>query len=410
MITWLNLYQKPRLGNGYLFRYPAYRYKHKISAMGGFDTASCELALNLAQAEAVLEQWIGNRVAFYMDNAVEPIWEGLVSRITYTFGAAEFTSSLDQLANKTRVIFSQRNVALTTQITTAVEDTASQAIYGIKEFTFDSGATDNTNVDVTNKTAKARMELALRAYPRASTRIRSGGGGGMGLVRIECVGIYKTLEWETYSINAAGPTGVVGASTAITRILSTSGAIGERIRNQATFFDNADVTQVVTNAATNWPIDNAGGKTVWQAIQSITEPGDSTSAAAGVRWVAGVMPTDPNLGTRRFYYRPAVSTIGYIVRLRDGTGYVRNTLGAVVPPQWVRPDIGVRMVDALVGWFGNTVDDPREFYLNTVEYDADKQSVSMSSEDDISIEGAFQLAKFSKAQGTRFGSPTRQTI
>lgn len=66
----LHLYQKPKLGNGFIRRYPALQYTHKISAMGGFDTASCNIRLTVPEAEMALADWIGNRVAIFVDNPV----------------------------------------------------------------------------------------------------------------------------------------------------------------------------------------------------------------------------------------------------------------------------------------------------------------------------------------------------
>lgn len=395
----VSIYQKPRQGNGFLFRTSAYRYKHKISAMGGFDTASCELALTQAQAETALEQWVGNRIAVYADNPVEPIWEGLISRITVPAGIVQNTISLDDMANRIRVNYVSRGVGFQTQITTAVNDTASQAIYGIKEDTLDGGSTANTAGAAGYFTDIGNAQLALRAYPRVSTSVRTSGARA-GLVQIECIGFFHTLEWEN---NAQGaPAGTRVPYNAASGVIDTLLAL---LANGSTFFSLTRTDQLTVNTAVDVPLDGATGKSWWMQIQQMCDAGNGT--APYVRYITGITPTDPNFGTRALYYKAASTTIGYTIRVRDGTGYIRNTLGAVVKPYWVRPDTGVRLNDILVGWAGNTLDDPREFYLSKVDYDADTQSVSLSSDDDISVEGAFQLGKITKAYGKRFGAALR---
>jgi hypothetical protein len=65
----VHIYQKPKVGNGFLRRLQAFNYQHSINAIGGFDTASCDVALrSVDEAQQFLDQYIGNRVAIYVDN------------------------------------------------------------------------------------------------------------------------------------------------------------------------------------------------------------------------------------------------------------------------------------------------------------------------------------------------------
>ena len=77
-------------------------------------------------------------------------------------------------------------------------------------------------------------------------------------------------------------------------------------------------------------------------------------------------------------------------------------------PWRVLPDRGIRLQDVLVGWNGMG-DDPREAYLEVIEYDAESQSVAWQTSDNINIEGAFQLRQYYKTHGSRFGAPPRQS-
>lgn len=388
----LNLYQKPKLGNAFVGRYSIFNYKHRILAMGGFDTASCQIALDRKAGETALEQWVGRRVAIYVQNAAVPIWEGLISRVTLRAGAAVFTASLDELFNKVRVTFGQRNATPNTQYTTPVSNTTSQALYGIKEGNIDALSSDTISADLTAKTTLANRYLATRAYPKVSTAFASGSAD---LVSIEMIGFYHTLEWETYDPGVAS--GVTTPTAFLALLFVTAGV--NRFSNLNTFFDNTDVTQVATNTSFNAPASR--GATYWDVVKSLTEPGDGTN-----RYISGITPTDPNTGTRRLYYARANVAVEYTIQARYDVGRVRNIYGAPLQPWQVRPDRSVRLQDVLTGW-NLQGDDPREFYLEAVNYDAESQTVSLQSSDNIELEGALQLDSYYKAIGTRFGPPYR---
>lgn len=388
----MNLYQKPKLGTGFMGRYHVFNYKHRILSMGGFDTASCQIALDRRAGETALEQWIGNRVAIYAQNSMVPIWEGLISRVTLRAGGAVFTASLDEMFNKVRVTFSQRNATPNTQYTTPVNNTTSQAIYGIKEGNIDAYGSGSNSADITQKTTLANRMLATRAYPKVSTAF---GSGGSELVSVEMIGFYHTLKWETYD-----PGTETGVTTPVVWIPALFvSASSSRFSNLNTFFDNTDATQISSNTVFNSPM--ARSMTYWDAMLSLTEPGDGSA-----RWVTGITGTDPNTGTRRLYYAAANTTVEYTLSARRDVGQVRTLFGTRIPPWEVRPNRGVRITDVLTGW-NLTGDDPREFFLEAVTYDGESQTVSLQSADNIELEGALQLDSYYKAIGTRFGPATR---
>jgi hypothetical protein len=68
----------------------------------------------------------------------------------------------------------------------------------------------------------------------------------------------------------------------------------------------------------------------------------------------------------------------------------------------------VRVADILTGWSG-IGDDPATFYIENVEYDAENQSVTFASTDNIALEGVFNLNNYFKTRGRRFGATIRQT-
>lgn len=372
-----NVYQKPKLGNGFVRQFPTYHYRHKISAMGGFDTASFAIkAKSISDGQTLLEQYIGNRVAIYVDNPIEPIWEGIINRLTFTAGAVQMTCSLDQMINRASVVYTGTEGSTSSSRTTLTNDTASQAIYGIKEGQIDLGF--HGNAGTTKPNALRDTILSQRAWPQTS--ITAGGGGDL-LIQVECIGFYWTLTWEkryALTINVA-------FNTALTTYL------GE-IANAATFFDNTNTTGITANASLQAG-NTQRGATYWDLIRGIAEAGDGTSY-----WVAGITPTSFATGTRVLYYRPAVTTIQYTARMADGL-IIRNRYGKVVPRWTVRPDCGVLVTDWLIA--GAPVgDDPTQTYIYSIDYDADSQTVSYVGADNTQAEGYFQIKNPYKMFGT----------
>lgn len=377
----LNLYQKPKLGNGFINRFPVYNYKHSINAIGGFDTASFEIALrSVNEMQQFLDQYLGNRVAIFVDNPVEPCWEGFINRMTFSAGGAQYTISLDQMANDVVVLYTTTaNSAATTQSAAAsatLKSTYSKSLYGFKREQIDLGLMlSGTGVTLMRDTV-----LAQRALPKSS--IMPGQSGG-GLLRIECLGFYHTLTWEDYR----------NASTGAVQLGNLLDTIIGGLDNGTTFFDNTDLTLTGANPNT---IDQFHGKgeTAWDVLMKIREIGNASQY-----FVIGVSPTNFQTGTRRFYYQQANSEVVYTARTSDGLR-IRNLYGQLVPPWTVRPDAGVRVSDMLIGWNG-IGDNPTETYIMKIDYDAEAQTAIYSGDDDLTAEGVFNLKRWNKAQGNK---------
>lgn len=380
----IHVYEKPKLGTDFISRKQAFGYQHSINAMGWFDTASCQLAVTQKEGERAYESWVGNRVAVYVRNPAAPIWEGLISRITFEAGGVTFTRSIEEMVNRAKVTWKDTATPTTNQ-TTAVNNTESQAIYGIWEGSIDGLSEQGTGTG--RATAIGDKLIALQAWPLSSMSE----GGGANILRVEMIGFYHTLEKENFRSTS-------GTARTPTAYLTTTLLPG--VANTTTFFNNADFTQIETNSAWSSPERSSLGETVWQQIQKFTEPGDGVD-----RWIAGISPTNFNTGARALYYRESNTTIEYTARIRDGMR-IRNLYGGIVPPYLVRPDRGLRLTDALVGWNSQGLD-PRELYIMNVNYDAERQVATVQGADDISIDGAFRLKNLYKPLGVAFGAVPR---
>lgn len=377
---WLHVYQKPLAGDSLLRRYPALSYKHRVLANGGFDTASCSLPVSRAEGETIFENYVGNRVAVFVNNPVEPVFEGLVSRITFTTPGVVFTRSLDELGNRTTVSQGVTTGAQPApQIT--VNNTASQAIYGIK---VKSVRTARRQAAETLSASLAARLLNDIAYPLTSVAVNDGTVSSV--IEVELKGFYHTLDWEQ----------ALYAGTFALRN-GTTGHIDELLNNLAngsTFIDNLDTADLVNNAITH--ANASDGSTVWNRMQMMAEVGLNAQ-----RWVVGVGPYNPNTAGRRLYYRPANISVEYTARVNQ-PGTLFTIGGALVQPWTVKPDRLVRITDALVGWDGGGFD-PREIYISALEYDGESGKVSWQSDDNIQLAGALQVDKWHTSSDMKYG-------
>jgi hypothetical protein len=384
----LNIYQKPKVSNLFIGSYRAYNYRHQILANGWFDTASCDVVVPRVQAEIACEQWCGNRVAVYVDNPVAPIWEGLITRITYSAGGAIFTRSLDSMFNQVAGSYVAQLTSDTTVVTTDANNTASQSIYGVKHGTFDGLWDYGTDANVVTRINAIRDSVInYVGWPQTSVNV----GGGGAILSIEMKGFFHTLEWEDYYDAAAG---YLSINAYIANILAG-------LDNGTTFFNNADVSAIATN--TTWANTHRYDTTkvpAWNSLQKVAGPGTGTTF-----WIAGITPTDFVTGTRRLYYRGINTAVEYIAYAWDNLR-VRNQWGGLVKPWNVIPDRSIRIDDVLVGW-GGMGDDPRTTYINRVQYDAEQQRVIWAGGDDLTMEGTMQLQQNFKMYGTRFGATPR---
>lgn len=393
----VSIYDNPlsTLGNGRRFqaRYQAYNYRHSIASIGGFDSMSCDLAVDRYTAELVYANFLGSRIAAFVDNP-NFIWEGFINRITYRPGNKEFTRSFDDMANRVRVVYNLTSAGTVTGVSTIANNTTSQGLYGVKDAVYETDI--NYGADVTHKDDVRTLKLAQNAYPQVSSK-ESGGGA---ILSIECLGFYWLWDWEVYnSTSTTSRTAsaqlrrLVGDTTLavlpanaskIYQTGATGGAWGDRI---------------TTNAAFNYNDESTSGRTFLETIQGIPEAGDGSA-----RWVLGITPLDhlnSSSGALRYvYYRPAQTSALYTAKALTEPGIIRDNFGRLVDPWRVQPDNIVRITDVLAG-YSNPGEDPRQTYITNVNYDAETLTAAYQGEDDITMAGAMGLKQRYPKHGKR---------
>jgi hypothetical protein len=398
----INIFGKPRQSYDLFGQYNVTNYRHKLAAIGGYDTASCNLAVSKAEAELIFANFIGNAITVHVDDPTMPIFDGYINAINYEIGNYTFRRSLDEMANRIRVTYYNADspAAQKTEMTAVVNNTASQAIYGIKETNIDAGVHYN-NADKTHKTVLRNTLLNVLAWPQVS--ITSGGGGGV-TVSLEIKGWYHLWDWMVYENTGAVTT------DAWTAFVDKAGG-GSRSANldfvMQVFPASGWANFATANASFNISNTSKTGQTYLQWLQSIAESGDGVN-----EWVFGITPRLAGKpGTDRyFYYRPSNTVITYTTRAMDNAGAIYDPFGNKIDPWRVKPDNGIRISDVLANFGSVSGDNPRESYIKFIEYDAESQSVSWQSSDDSTLEGAFNLRKYYKKHGKRFGAPIRQLV
>lgn len=380
---YIHVNQRPKQGTSFIKRYPIYNYQHSIVNQGWFDTASGDIAVGSeAEGQQILEQYLGCFVAIYVDNPAQPVWEGLINRITFNSGGASYTIGLDELANRVSVVYT--GAANAAAETAPVNNLTSQAIYGIKQDQIEFGTDPSAG---TQRTSLASTILAQRAFPQSSYGQSQ---GNTNIVHLELIGIYHTLEWTKIfsALSAASFT-----ITALVQFYVPNNG------NVSTFFNTSDLTKIGTNAVT--ASNQQRAMSYWDVLLKLTETGDSTNY-----WICGVTPTNRNTGQRVFYYQIANTAIEYTCLKADKLK-PRNLYGKPVRPWTVVPDRGIRVSDALVGVSGTIQTDPTLVYIQSIQYDANSQSVTWFGADNTTARAAFLLGRGYKPLAADFGAPTR---
>lgn len=388
---WLHIYEKPTIGGGSLKRKQAYNYRHQISANGWFDTASCDLKMTTIEAEMALENYVGNPMRVYVDNPAQPIWEGIITTVSYDSGGALVRRSIDTMMNRAEVVVQFRRDPIGSQvnITNAANLLPSQAIYGIKEGSISAGVIEVNNPSTYADSMRDTL-VEINGWPQSS--ITQGSNVN---VKIEMKGYYHTLDWEMHWVipNLAA----ISASALISALLAD-------VTNTTLWFDNADLSGVEANVSWTLREQTRIGMTKWQGFQRVTEGGN----ASGDYYIVGIEPTNFVTGTRRLYYRQGNSAVEYTAKAKDGLR-VRNAQGGLVRPWTVKPDRVLRITDVMTGWNG-LGDDPRDVYLRSITYDAERQTIRWQGGDNTTGEGIFQVHEYHKRTDNRWSKSKWLTV
>lgn len=326
-----------------------------IDAIGGFATAHIEMVVPEADAWQMLER-IGKRIVFLSPDAPDKsliCWEGRIFSVNVDDGGASIGRSLETCFNRVSVSYSTVDTTTTPptvglRATTAVtNETASQALYGIRELRFSIGGSTASDAVV----LRNRM-LTQYAFPLAvTTTMRRGGGSSASSIRVtvECVGFIEELAVRFYT-----------SATNVSQYISTM--IGNVIATPLQFIAN-DITGITANSllASDYQDEDINIRSYFSRFVSW---GDG---ATGRQSLYGVYEN------RKFYYTVAPNAVGYYTRRGDPSeAIIDATTGAEVKPWLVRPGVIIEVPDIMPDETVETsiLANARRFLIGNVEFTA----------------------------------------
>lgn len=401
----LHILQRPKLGTNFIRQYPVSRYSHQKSARGGDMSASCSVYCSASEAQRFFAEFIGCVVQFYVDNPIDPIFEGYISRVTVRTGGVTATRSLEAMTNKVRTVFYNANSAATAKTEQNAFITTPRSIdeFGEKHGTFDGGIHFN-NADKTHQTILTHTLNALRAFPMIS--IASADRQDQTIVELEIRGLVDfAWGWNNYestdtTLNTASDAfawvtarsdGVPSPNSSLVLVTGTAGsrAVGD----------------IISNTTFNISRESRSGSSYLDYIRGIVEAGDGSA-----QFAFGISRSNIFKQNRYVYYKPANSVIKYTTKVYQDAGFVRSPTGAIIPGHLVEPDAKIRLLDFFPEYDVPGNDNPRIGYIEEITYDGESGRVQWVTGDNLTLEGQFNANSLYKKAGQLFGAPNRQTL
>lgn len=322
----------------------------------GFESMTCPLKATVDEAI----DWMNNgllRPAIVYGPDAGICWEGFIVGIDAVFGQETRSVSLDGMANRLRVKY--QTVLGTPGTTTAISDTASQLLYGIKDAVLSADQSDSTEAGY-----YAAVELVRRADPRMrpSTVVQTGELGDISLT-LHFAGWYSVLDWLVTSNTSTTKT---QTTTQIGTLLAAYNAVNNFL---------SAVTYNIVASGINVTEYIAAETTYREKIEALLRRGNGTQQYSwgiyedrqfhALHW-AGATPT----------------TITYQRHLGDSNVY--NSGGNIVEYWDVRPNAMYQANDLLdVGPVSSAQDAAGRFYVarTTCTVQGDQVGVSLEPED-----------------------------
>lgn len=246
------------------------RPSYTISVKRGFDVAN----FVLEGEENYLVDWFKNglvRDIIWRGPDGFLCWNGFVERLSLSIGPVTRTKTISNMGNRIVYVYNQLNTTRNPptsegqQIIT-VNETTSQAAYGIKTITVSGGDATSVNANV-----DALSRLAKLSDPIIGERQTIGGRAPS--LQVTMRGYSYIADWFIYSQSAL--TGTDDADNVILAVLA------------------ADPNSVLSSSALNVDTNTTATERFqesqpgWKLIDTIVKRGQDV-AGAGVRWVGGI--------------------------------------------------------------------------------------------------------------------------
>jgi len=313
------------VGGGWLYNLDAEvaSYSHTISAWGGFDAASLGLAGQVIDLESWIERGLGRHVRVYDPDG--EVWCGFVNQVDLTLGRLAYSvGPLVELANRASCVYNGIDTAynpptqLGRLVTATVNDTDSQARYGIWEKILSAGKATAAEAGY----ARDKHLAERKAPPRSQTVGQAGGAR----LELALLGYWRWLSAYTYAQTATS--GTAAASALVQAVLAAD--------PNAIF--STDYSRLDTNALAVRAYEN-DTQTAEAKVKETVALGDTSYN----RWTFGIYEN------RRAVYAAAPTTLAYTQAMQSDDADVYTAAGEKVRPWRVRPARWILMNDFLVG-------------------------------------------------------------
>ena len=315
---------------------------------------------------------LGASLLIFGPNA-QTCWEGQLTEVSATLGQEQHSRSLDGMANRVNCRYTTVNGVPGS--TGSSSDTASQALYGVKDYVVSLSTTTSTGA-----TALRDRTLDLKRFPvrRPSSTAATGDLGAVEIT-LHFTGWYGTLDWV---LTSSSTTATAVTSTQVGTLLTSIAAV------------NAFVATSTANIAASGISDTqfiAADTSVRTKIENLL--GQGTSGPYRYAW--GVY--EDRVFSAQVWAGATPSTITY--RRQLGSGMVMNSAGALVDPWDLRPNAMYQIDDLLeINPASNEQDSAARYYVARTTFRMDSSGISATLEPSDSNDLTGQLARLEALQ------------
>jgi hypothetical protein len=411
----VSVYSNVQRGNELLADWTGYvsGLRYASEAFGGFASCSFTLKLDYKRLLNIVEgvtnrpTYISNRVRI-RDDRGRVVYEGKIFNLNLRYGAQVHGRSMDQLYNIARLGYTLRGY--NTPVWATYNDATSRGLFGNRVYRTDL---DGIFTAGTNPLNRATRFVVTHRSPSKPTAQVTGGSGDEIALEVDCVGLSEELTMR-FAENTRGKavdtaqivkdmlqpgsitsgTGAWRGSNGWSENLHTSFGGSGNIPYAAESISTANLTNITNSGITIAPVE-VHNQTRWEIIKACAAYGTSNNKRVLFQvWEQDGRATVQQNGKGLAYFleQPSIrgSATGY-------GGYYNNTaegfvfdsrgerlpLHAVKAGQWITT---VNMPSKTYMGVTSVFDDPRMFWIERAEYDADAHTLTLSSDNDASTE------------------------
>lgn len=328
---------------------------HQSRAMGGYWSGTFSKNSNKKEAEEWIENGLDRTIIVYSSSGVI-VWDGFVNKITVQIGDISYSiGPITEIANQVSITYKILDTSYNppregaNTISAAVDNTSSQAIYGIWPKVLNGGTTTTVDAEQGRDTY-----LQLHSFPLVDPPPFS--PSDQITLNIECLGhVHKLLYPYTQEINS----GTTDASQKIEDILAAD----------PNSIISTDYGLISTNTLQVNEFEDKRINAI-DLINSVVNLGDSSDN----RWTWGVF------ADKEVQYNITPSDLKYVKHISDPSSIIYDISGSIIRPHEIVPGNWISYQDMFPGRSpaDTLIEDIRASFI---------ESVSFRSPDFVSIEG-----------------------